>query len=134
VRYFPVPTDKLLSDLVVAMDQSDVEYAAIMKELKTEIFGNLCRQERLGEHLSMLEMKKEQLQSELDRSRSGEEESRARSELEEELCRNDGHQEKLREKLQGLEKSLRMVKATASAEELMQEKATEVNVGHAVLG
>ena len=32
----------LLSDLVVVMDQSDVEYAELIKELKTEMFSNQC--------------------------------------------------------------------------------------------
>ena len=33
------PSDKLLSTLVLVMDRSDMEYAGIMRELKTEIIG-----------------------------------------------------------------------------------------------
>ena len=109
--HIPVPPDKLLSDLVIVMDQSDVEYAAIMKELKTEIFDNRCRQERLREHLWNLQKKKGVLEERSDQK---------------ELCSNRGHQEKLREQLGGLEKRLRMVEATAGVEEFWQYKADEV--------
>ena len=59
------------------------------------------------------------------------EENRTSTELEVELCSNHGHQEKLREQLQGLEKRLRVVQATISREEIMQDKADKV--GHGVL-
>ena len=121
------PIDELLSKLVVVMDQSDVEYAGIMKELKTEIFSNQCRQERLGEHLWRLKKREEQLKTEMDRPEV--EQSKTKSDLEEDLSDNLCHQEKLREQLQGLEKRLRVVEATASMEELMQDKADEVNWG-----
>ena len=114
------------------MDQSDVEYAELMKELETEMFSNQCCQERLGEHLWSLQKKRGKLQSELERA--GSEESRARSHLEEELCSNDEQQEGLRQQLQELEKRLRVLKATASAEELMQDEATEVHVDDAMMG
>ena len=57
------------------------------------------------------------------------EENRSSTELEAELCSNDGCQEKLREQLQGLEKRLRVVQATASMEELMQDKGDVVGYG-----
>ena len=101
------------------MDQSDVEYGEIMKELKTEMFSNRCQQERLREHLWRLEMKRD------------EQEKPGNKSLGAEMCSNDGRQEKLREQLQGLEKRLRVVQATASMEELMQDKGDEV--GHGVL-
>ena len=110
--HIPSPPDKLLSDLVIVMDQSDVEYAAIMKELKTEIFDNRCRQERLREHLWNLQKKESILEE--------------RSDQKEELCSNHGHQGQLREQLGELEKRLRMVEATASVEEYWQYKADEV--------
>ena len=103
------------------MDQSDVEYAEIMKELKTEIFRNRCRQERLGEQLWRLEKEEGELNNEKDRPEAGE-----KSELEEKLCRNHGLQEEIREQLQGLEKRLKTVEATASVEESLQDKADEV--------
>ena len=111
--HIPVSPDKLLSDLVIVMDQSDVEYAAIMKELKTEIFDNRCRQERLREHLWNLQKKESILEE--------------RSDQKGELCSNHGHQEKLREQLEGLEKRLRMVEATATVEEYLQNEADEVS-------
>ena len=107
------------------MDRSDVEYGEIMKELKTEMFSNRCQQERLGEHLWRLEMKRDELE------KPEAEENRSNTELGAELCSNDGHQEKLREQLQGLEERLKVVQATASMEELMQDKGNEV--GHGVL-
>jgi len=121
----PVPTDNFLSELEVVMEQSDDEYAKIMKELKTEIFGNRCKQERLREHLARLEQKEEELE------RPEAEENSTRLDLEEELCSNDGRQEKLRKQLHGLEKRLRVLEATASAEEFLQDEADEV--GHVVL-
>ena len=36
------PSDKLLSELEVVIDRSDVEYREIMKELKTKMFRNRC--------------------------------------------------------------------------------------------
>ena len=116
--------DDLLSDLVVAMDQSDVEYAEIVKELNTEMFDNRCRQERLGEHLWRLKEEEGELEIEMNRPEA--EQNRTSRELEEELCKNHCHQEKLRQQLQGLEKRLRMVEATASMEELLQNQADEV--------
>ena len=122
---FLSPSDKLLRDLVVAMDRSDVEYAEIMKELKTEIFSNRCHQERLREHLWRLEKEEGELKAEMAMPEA--EESRARSELEEEMCSNHGSQEKLREELQRLEERLRVVEATARVEELLQDKGDEVS-------
>ena len=113
-----------LCDLVAVMDQSDVEYAEIMKEFKTELFTNRCRQERLGEHLWRLEKEEGELESQMDRPTV--EESRTRPELEQELCINHSSQEKIREQLQGLEKRLRVVEATASVEEFLQDKGNEV--------
>ena len=103
------------------MNQSDVEYEAIMRELKAELFCNRCRQERLGEHLWRLEKEKGELDTEKDRL--GAEEN---SDLEKKLCGNHGLQEKIREQLQGLEKRLRTVEATVSVEEFLQDKADEV--------
>ena len=94
------------------MEQSDVEYATIMKELKTEMFDNRCRQERFREHLWSLQKKESDLEE--------------RSDQKEELRSNRGRQEKLREQLEELEKRLRMVEATASKEELLQNKGDEV--------
>ena len=121
MRHIPVPIDNLLSDLVVVMDQSDVEYEEIMKELKTEIFHNRCRQERLGEHLWRLEKEEIELYSEKDRLGAEE-----KSDLKEKLCGNHGLQEEIREQLQGLEKRLKTVEATATMEEFLQDKADEV--------
>ena len=122
--HIAVITDELLSDLVVAMDQSDVEYAEIMKELNTEIFNNRCRQERMREHLWRLEKKKGEVETEMDRPEA--EENRTRSDLKEELSSNLCCQEKLREELQSLENRLKVVEATASVEEIMQDKGNEV--------
>ena len=94
------------------MEQSDVEYAAIMKELKTEMFDNRCHQERLREHLWSLRKKEGDLEE--------------RSDQKEELCSNRGRQEKLREQLEELNKRLRIVEATASKEEFLQNKGDEV--------
>ena len=110
--YIPVLPDKLLSDLVIVMDQSDVEYAAIMKELKTEMFDNRCHQERLKEHLWSLQKKEGILEEGSDQK--------------EELYSNHSHQEKLREQLEKLKKRLRMVEATARVEEFLQNKGDEV--------
>ena len=123
VSHIPILIDKLLSELVVVMDQSDVEYAEVMRELKTEIFNNLCKQERLEEHLWRLEQKKQELE------KPKAEENRTSAEIEEELCGNAELQEKLREQLQGLEKRLRVVQATASVEELLQDQGDEVSHG-----
>ena len=111
------------------MDQSDVEYEELMKELKTEIFVNRCHQERLGEHLWRLKKRKEELQCEMNRTEA--EENRASTYLEEDICSNDDHQKKLEEQLQGLEKRLRVVQATVYVEEFLQDVADEV--GHAAL-
>ena len=127
VSHNPVFIDKLLSELVVVMDQSDVEYAEVMRELKREIFYNRCRQERLEEHLWRLEKNKQELE------RPKAEENRTSAELEEELCGNANHQEKLREQLQGLEKRLKVVQATASVEEFLQDKGNEVSHGLIVM-
>ena len=117
----PVSSDKLLSELVVVMDQSDVEYGEIIKELKAEMFSNRCCQERLGEHLWWLEKEKGELDTEKNRS-----EVEEKGDLEEKLCRNLAIQEEIREQLQGLEKRLRTVEATVNAEEFLQDKANEV--------
>ena len=103
------------------MDQSDVEYGEIMKELKTEMFSNRCQQERLGEHLWRLEKEEGELDTEKDRPGAQE-----KSDMEDKLCRNHGLQEEVREQLQKLEKRLRTVEATASVEESLQDKADEV--------
>ena len=95
------------------MDRSDIEYAAIMKELKTEMFDNRCRQERLKEHLWSLQKKEGDLEE--------------RSDKKEELCSNHGRQEKVRDQVEELEKRLRTVEATASVEEFLQNKADEVS-------
>ena len=68
-------------------------------------------------------MKREEIE------KPGDEESRTRRA--DELCSNDSHQEKLTEELQGLKERLRMVKATATMEELMPDKGDKV--GHGVL-
>ena len=123
--YTSLLEDKLLGDLVVVMDQSDVEYAQIMKELKTESFSNRCRQERLREHLWRLEKKEGELKTEVDRPEA--EQSRTRTDVEEELHSNHGCQEKIRDQLQGLEKRLKVVEATAGVEEHMQEQGDEAS-------
>ena len=105
------------------MDQSDIEYAEIVRELKTEIFHNRCQQERLREHLWRLEKKPERCETE---------ENRTSTDLEEELRSKDSHLRNIKEKLEGLEKRLRVLQATASVEEFFQNKADEV--GYAVVG
>ena len=123
VSHIAITVDRRLSVLKVAMDQSDVEYAEIMKELKTEMFSNRCHQERLGEHLWRLQKKEGEL--EIGKSSPGTEEN-SRNEMEEELCGNRCHQDKLKEKLEELVKTLRVVEATYVMEEFLQDKADEV--------
>ena len=48
------------------MEQSDVEFTEIMKELKREIFGNRCHQERLREHLWRLKKEEADLETTID--------------------------------------------------------------------
>ena len=76
------------------------------------MFDNRCRQERLREHLWSLRKKEGDLEE--------------RSDQKEELCSNHGRQEKLKEELEELEKRLRMVEATASVEDFLQNKGDEV--------
>ena len=121
MSHIHVPIDKLLSDLVVVMNQSDVEYEQIMRELKTEMFHNRCRQERLGEHLGRLKKDEGELNTEKDRFGA-----EKKCDQEKKLCANHGFQTEIRKQLQILEKRLRTVEATASVEEFLQDKADEV--------
>ena len=103
------------------MDQSDIEYEQIKKELKTEMFVNRCRQERLREHLYWLEKKRE-----LETKQDEAEERGKRNSLEEELGNNQSRQETIREQLQGMEEKLGIVIATADGEDYFQNVGTEV--------
>lgn len=107
------------------MDQCDVEYEQIKMELKTEMFDNRCHQDRLGEHLCWLEKKRRDLR--FGYSKHDAEESSAKNDVEKELHSNHGQQEKIQEQLQGLEKTLKMVTATADWEDYFQNLGDEVS-------
>ena len=96
-------------------DRCDVEYEKTIKELKAEEFVNRCRQERLDEHLVLLEKKESDLETIAVTARSEEEKENLID-----------RQTTVTEQIEELERRLRIVVATLAVEEYFQHEGDQV--------
>ena len=96
-------------------DRCDVEYEKTIKELKAEEFVNRCRQERLDEHLVLLEKKESDLETIAVTAGSEEEKENLID-----------RQTTVTEQIEELERRLRIVVATLELEAYFQHEGDQV--------